>query len=1069
MAFYLSRDLSRIHFVEPFHSHIFFAGIDRISWSNDGQLLGVCTRGGSLNVYVSYMPILTSVCAPKIAVLSSLTEISLYNYTSDKSKLIATPVALEIEPSFVAVGQFHFAAGMNNNIWFYSLTKTQIGAPDVPLKLGERQYLGAITSVKLNQEYVSVLFEGRLQLQLLESGDAHQEEKDSISFPDETNDSVVITSHELTADFLIYASDMGSIVYFHVDEWSKALEYKHVIGVTDIYVDPAGTRLVFLDIKTKGYVFNAAVSEVLPIPNLPNKILGVIWDNNISDRNIFIVYDEHEIYTYVYVNRFTEGACVKMIGHTTLVSKQIPLLMYAGEITSATSGGQLTQFMLSTHDTAHVELNEKDQSVLETNYKKQLALHRFHSALETSRLLKSKEMLQKTAEDALMHLEIELAIQAYREIEAVAMVWSLESIVDIEDYKLLCGYIKMYLNDYDKAQEWFLASSYPEAALEMRRDLLQWDQALHLAKRMAPNDIAMISREYAQQLEFIGNYSEALRHYEKGLQQDLNAEHTFNCKAGIARSNLYCGNYRHGVSIAIELDNKQLLRECADILDKKKQYTDAAVLFEKCHQYEKAASNYIRMKNWTKVGELLPNINSTKTLLQYAKAKEGENKIEEAVWAYQKAKDYDSVIRLHLEHLNNPEIAVELVQETKSIEGAKMVAKFFMGLNDISSAIKFLVISKCTDEAFDLAKKYGKVLLYGDILLDIFTEDDIKPQDFVNVANYFEAEKNYLLAGKYWFHSRDYQKAMKFLLKSAKSNSKEKEALTIAIDVVAASNDTSLVNALIEFLLGETDGVPKDPKYLFRLYMAKKQFREASKSAVIIANEEQINGNYRNAHDILYAMCQELKQNGIKIPFEMYANLMLLHSYILVKLHVRRGEHLKAARMLMRVAINISKFPSHIVPILTSTVIECHRSGLKQVAYKYATTLMNPEYRKNIDPKYSKKIEAVIRKPARNKDGEIITDPVEDLTACPYCDNMLPETDTTCNSCKNNIPFCIVTGRHIITSDLTACPECDFPAVRSEFIRICDGKEINCPMCSGKVDARRLIKIENSKPYLNVE
>lgn len=60
------------------------AGIDRIEWSNDGQLLAVCTKGGSLNVYVSYMPLITSVCPPRIAVLSSLTEVSLYSYTSDK-------------------------------------------------------------------------------------------------------------------------------------------------------------------------------------------------------------------------------------------------------------------------------------------------------------------------------------------------------------------------------------------------------------------------------------------------------------------------------------------------------------------------------------------------------------------------------------------------------------------------------------------------------------------------------------------------------------------------------------------------------------------------------------------------------------------------------------------------------------------------------------------------------------------------------------------------------------------------------------------------------------------------
>lgn len=151
---------------------------------------------------------------------------------------------------------------------------------------------------------------------------------------------------------------------------------------------------------------------------------------------------------------------------------------------------------------------------------------------------------------------------------------------------------------------------------------------------------------------------------------------------------------------------------------------------------------------------------------------------------------------------------------------------------------------------------------------------------------------------------------MKLLLRAAKTNSKEKESITIAIDVVASSNDETLSNTLVEFLLGEHDGIPKDAKYLFRLYMAKKQFKEASKSALIIANEEQINGNYRNAHDVLFGMCQELKQNGIKIPYEMYINMMLLHSYILVRLHVKRGDHMKAARMLIRVANNISKFPS---------------------------------------------------------------------------------------------------------------------------------------------------------------
>lgn len=165
----------------------------------------------------------------------------------------------------------------------------------------------------------------------------------------------------------------------------------------------------------------------------------------------------------------------------------------------------------------------------------------------------------------------------------------------------------------------------------------------------------------------------------------------------------------------------------------------------------------------------------------------------------------------------------------------------------------------------------------------------------------------------------------------------------------------------------------------------------------------------------------------------MQNNLRLLHSYILVRLHVKKNDHLRGARMLIRVANNISKFPSHIVPILTSTVIECQRAGLKYAAFNYAAMLMRPEYRSQIDAKYSKKIEAIVRKPPKSKDNEIEDEP---LTPCPYCKSKLPETEITCDKCKNTIPFCIATGRHIVEDDFAVCPQCDFPCIRSEFLRI---------------------------------
>lgn len=50
---------------------------------------------------------------------------------------------------------------------------------------------------------------------------------------------------------------MGHIVYFHVEEWAVAIEYKHNVGINNIFVDAAGTRLVFFDAKSQGYLFDA--------------------------------------------------------------------------------------------------------------------------------------------------------------------------------------------------------------------------------------------------------------------------------------------------------------------------------------------------------------------------------------------------------------------------------------------------------------------------------------------------------------------------------------------------------------------------------------------------------------------------------------------------------------------------------------------------------------------------------------------------------------------------------------------------------------------------------------------
>lgn len=84
--------------------------------------------------------------------------------------------------------------------------------------------------------------------------------------------------------------------------------------------------------------------------------------------------------------------------------------------------------------------------------------------------------------------------------------------------------------------------SDPES-FQMRRDLLDWSKALALAEQLSPTEIPYISREYAQQLEFMwelvwnvqksqkylvlifrGDYPNALVHYENGIIENPDEE-----------------------------------------------------------------------------------------------------------------------------------------------------------------------------------------------------------------------------------------------------------------------------------------------------------------------------------------------------------------------------------------------------------------------------------------------------------------------------------------------------------------------------------------------------------------
>lgn len=137
------------------------SGIKTIDWSVDGQLIAASTTQGSAYVFVTKLSMLSAVSFPRIAILSSLAEVSIYNYSVEKIRKPIFVMPLEIEPSVIAVGPCHFACAMNNHAWFYDLNRSY---DELPQLLGDREYIAEITNMKLNGKFCAALIAGKVSL-----------------------------------------------------------------------------------------------------------------------------------------------------------------------------------------------------------------------------------------------------------------------------------------------------------------------------------------------------------------------------------------------------------------------------------------------------------------------------------------------------------------------------------------------------------------------------------------------------------------------------------------------------------------------------------------------------------------------------------------------------------------------------------------------------------------------------------------------------------------------------------------------------------------------------------------
>ena len=1040
--------------------------VTNLQWSPDGQILSVGTLSGNVYNFLAKMAVLNARYQTSVAYLSSLREISVVDVIKRNRPV---DISLKLEPSFIALGGKHVAAGMNNRVYFHRIAAN--ATPHGPAVL-EQEYVGTVREVHLNQKFAAVLSGSKVTLHLIEQSVQGSGSNQTKMLPGREDGKFAnITCVALTDDFLFYGTEAGTVEIFSLSEWLllAGAELRLDSPIHRISPNFNGTRVVVVDQSSQIAVYNpvggGGSQAVTKFDQVPMNVASITWDE--TDKSVILVFDGKYMHTYVYVQFSMKGSFVSKLGpvevtadgevslkpdKVELAGGNVPLMSAGGLVTCQTADGKLVTILHPYFDqvgeaaSAPAEKSRKGSDGADSlrnqhteKFCQCLALLKLENAWHAALELDRRQFWLALGNKAMETLNVGLAYRIYRQLGDAAMVMALQELMHVEDRNLLAGHISLLFCDYQRAQDLFLASSKPSAALEMRVDLLHWDQALKLAQALDASQVPRICVSYGQHLEFYDDAAGALKMFETALDsEDGKGSSCPEALApvalrGVARCNLRLGNLRQGARIANEISDAQLYVECGDILEQQKQYVEAVQMYNKSEQWERSAfmyTKYIIKGDKSKIGEasaIMKKVRNDQLNAAFAKACAAAGRYDDALAAYERAGYVEKVVELNLRHLDQVQAAFDLVRSTASTEGALLVADYCSETSDFRGAIEFLLLANKHDDAFKLAQTQGLVEVYASQ-----QGEGISAEHALKIAHYYEKAQEFGKAGRFYSMCGQFPRALKLFMQCG-----DRE-ISAAIDVVGKSQNEGLTHLLIDFLVGEKDGMPKDPNYIYRLYMALKKFEDAAKTALIIAKQEQDMGNYNIARGVLYETIRQLEDAAIKVPLQLRQHFVLLHSYILVKSLVRCGDHSGAARMLLRVAQNVSKFPLHAVPILTSTVIECQRAGMKATAYEYAVMLMRPEYRPSIDVNIKKKVEAIVRRRAGQNEEQ-----PEEQSPCPISNEMIPVTQLETNSTRDALPMCVVSGRHLELNDWCFCPVSKFPALYSQYQKYVRDEQVN--------------------------
>ena len=728
----------------------------------------------------------------------------------------------------------------------------------------------------------------------------------------------------------------NKIIIYSPKERAICSQIRPVPIIQKMWPNFIGNKAVCIDKGGKCFLFNFVWETEVEIQGFTPQLNKVIWDS--TDPNMFLGCSSDSAYTFIHnKNYYTGESCsvvYELLSLEDIDSKKDisvtsfdgvePVYVNSGSVVCLTKSNILQTAYLGSHSSyGSFSANPLEVDTNLRYFFQNLMLGKFQNALSASTIIPEEDKaaaFTTLAQMALKNMNVLVAKKAYQQAKNTSMVYTLDSMLGIEEKKVLQGFISMIFCDYQLAQESLLASSRPELGLDLRCDTKEWAIALNLAENMVPERVPLIRRKFGEDQEKQGQFAQALKNYQASViddsklstaQKDKVKLHNLLCQAGIARTSIRTDSVQRGYEIAQDLTDKDLIAEIASSCEEVKAYEEAADLYERAQDYEKAATLYIMTKNFKKAESLIDKLQSAKVLTSLAKMKETEGKFKEAEGAYTRAKDWENVIRLKLTKLNDFDGAVKVYKEKAPTQAcASILADYCEGKGLKADTIKFMVLAGRQNDAFAKAQVYQEMDAYASSLEEMTEKEALK------IAQYFEGINKFKQAGTYYEKAGKFSNALDCFIQTGDEN------LDAAIDCVSRSQNDTLFYKMLDHLEGGEKNDPKDPRFAFKLYLTFGKTDEASKIAIAIVKTEMEDGNYKEAHTILINMLTEILERKAKISYDLIQKTIVIHSYTLTKKLIKMNEHLIAARLLDRVCNHIKLFPKHDVAIMTAAAKE---------------------------------------------------------------------------------------------------------------------------------------------------